>query len=183
MKTMVLDTLDRPAIRQFAFGFANLYINALLFEEVKNAIKNDKITVTHSSKMSSLDAKYVYKKNKLVLGFKKTGGNTDREALIVHECVHALLDIQMKLVSVQQSEAAAYIAQCLYYYYRNEEAFQGGAEATFGDPLLQAAWGVSAKCRKNSSVKDADLQPLYAAISTHSKYKDRYADTEGFDGV
>ena len=183
MKEAILSTLNRPEICQIAFGFNNVYINAMSFEDVKSALKKGKITAVHSKKLGSKRCKYQYTKNKFVLGFKNLSGDPDREALIVHESVHAVFDVKVKPMSVQQSEAAAYIAQCLFYYYRNQAALGGGMEVSFGDPILRAAWGVSKLCRHRSMLEPAELTPLYDAIATHKLYQDTYDDTDDYDGV
>lgn len=183
MKQMVLDTIDRPEIRQMAFGFGPVYINAMNFEGVKRALNDGKISVEYSSKLPSNRAKYVYKKNKYVLSFRKLSGSADREALIVHESVHAIFDVEVKPLLVKQSEAAAYIAQSLFYYFRNQDALNNGSTVTFQDPILKAAWEVSKLCRRRSQLTDDEVKPLFDAIAAHKLYDDSYDTTDDYDGV
>lgn len=183
MQQVVIDTLDRPEIRKIAFGVGAIYVNALSFEPVKQAITGGKIKVEHKSSIGPYGAKYRYTANTLFLGFSSTGGNADREALIVHECVHAFLDIAAKTVLVKQSEAAAYVAQILYFYYRNEAALSGGQKPTFRDPVLKAAWDVAMIARRKSNLTEAEVQPLYDAIAKHDLYKHSHSKDETYDGV
>lgn len=183
MKQIVLNTLDKPEIRKIAFGFGTIYINALSFESVKEAIKKDKIKVEYKSSLGANTAKYRYTANTLFLGFKDTGGSTDREALIVHECVHAIFDIAGKTMLVKQSEAAAYVTQVLYFYYRNESVILAGSTPTFKDPILKAAWDVAMIARRRSNITEKEVAPLYTAISKHSLYKNNYNNDEKYDGV
>ena len=166
MKQIVLNTLDKLEIRKIAFGFGTIYINALSFESVKEAIKKDKIKVEYKSSLGANTAKYRYTANTLFLGFKDTGGSTDREALIVHECVHAIFDIAGKTMLVKQSEAAAYVTQVLYFYYRNESAILAGSTPTFKDPILKAAWDVAMIARRRSNITEKEVAPLYTAPNT-----------------
>lgn len=183
MQQMILDTLERPEIRQMAYGFGTVYINAMNFEGVKQALNAKKISVKHSEKMSATRAKYIYTHNKYVLGFRHLSGSADREASIVHESVHAIFDVEVKPLTVRESEAAAYLAQCLFYYFRNRDALANGNTMTFKDPILKAAWGVSKLCRHRSMLTDGEMQPLFDAIAAHKLYRDNYDDTDDYDGV
>ncbi len=183
MKKTVTDVLNKPAIRKIAFSFGSIYINASRFASVATAIGNDKITVRYKSSLGSKNGSYVYTANKLLLGFKKTKGDGDREALIVHECVHAAFDITGTAIIVKHSEAAAYIAQCVYFYYQNEGLFTSGGSISFSNPILKAAWKVAMITKKRSRIKNSEMAPLYLAISKHSLYKKSYNKTDNYDGV
>lgn len=183
MKQMVLDTLERPEIRQMAYGFGTVYINAMNFEGVKQALIDDKISVKFSNRLPANRGKYVYTHNKYVLGFRQLRGDSDREALIVHESVHAIFDVETKPLTIKESEAAAYLAQCLFYYYRNRDALENGNTMTFRDPILKAAWDVSKICRRRSKLTDTEMQPLFDAIAANQPYKDKQDDTYDYDGV
>lgn len=183
MKQMILDTLERPEIRQMAYGFGTVYINAMNFEGVKQALDDGKISAKYSSKLPANSAKYVYTDNKYVLGFRQLRGDSNREAVIVHESVHAIFDVEVKPLAVKDSEAAAYIAQSLFYYFRNRDALANGNTVTFKDPILKAAWDVSKLCRHRSKLTDAEMQPLFDAIAAHKLYKDSHEDTADYDGV
>lgn len=183
MKEVVLSVLDQPAIRRIAFSFGPIMVNAMSFEPVKTALNETRITVVYSSKLGANRAKYSFTNNRFTLGFRSASGNLDREALIAHEATHAALDAVSNPRSVKQSEAAAYILQCLYFYYRNESAFQDGAQPTFADPILRAAWSVSQICRRRTQLTDDEVEPLFDAIAQHSLYRGREDDEEAFDGV
>jgi len=107
----------------------------------------------------------------------------DKEALVIHECTHAACDIAGKTVVVSHSEAAAYVAQCLYFYYINEAALASGKTPTFNDPILKAAWDVATIARQNSSLSNQDIATLIAEISKHPTYKDRATQDVNYDGV
>jgi len=180
---MVIDTLSRSEIRRMAFGFASVYINAMAFEPVIKAVKDGKIKVQHKASLGSQGGVYRYTANTLFLGFTATAGSSDREALIVHECTHAACDVKKKTITVKVSEAIAYVAQVLYFYYRNEAAIKKGAKPTFKNPILKAAWDVAMIARHRSSITDKEAQPLYQAIAAHPLYKGRHDKDEKYDGV
>ena len=184
MKQMVLDVLNRAEIRRIAFSFGPpITINGLSFEPVKTALNNDDITVRYSASLGPGVAKYSHTHDRFSLGFRQLGNNIDLEALIVHEATHAALDAQAVPRLLKRSEAAAYLAQCLYFYYRNEAALQAGAQPTFADPVLRAAWPISEICRRRSSLTDDEVEPLYQAITQRRQYRGRGEDEVAFDGV
>lgn len=183
MKQMVLNVLGQTAITRIALSFGPIAINALSFEPVKQALKKGTITVKYSSKTGANHAKYSFSHNRFTLGFKKTRGSMDREALIAHEAVHAALDAKGVPRTVKQSEAAAFLFQCLYFYYRNETAFKNGAKPTFKNKILKAAWPISQICVRRTRLTASEVEPLYKAIAAHKIYKGRENDKEAFDGV
>ena len=93
------------------------------------------------------------------------------------------LDILGSPVTVKVSEAAAYIAQCLFYYNSNQSAFQGGKTPSFGNGTLRAAWGVAMTALKTPALTDADLAPLYTALASDPLYRGRLDKSDAFDGV
>jgi len=150
---------------------------------VKTAIQNDKIKVVYVASMGSKNGAYRYTHNELRLGFKRADSDFDRQALIIHECTHAIFDIAGKPMTVSDSESAAYIAQCLYFYYVNQAAIDGGAKATFANAILSAAWDAAMKAIKKPDLTEDDLKALRKAISENSKYKDRHNKKDKYDGI
>lgn len=175
--------LDKVETGRIVFSLGGISIDANSYKGVKTQIDAGKIKVEHNPKIGTNNGVYRYTANTLFLGFQ-TADNLDREALIVHECCHAAMDIAAKTVRVAHSEAAAYVAQCLYFYYRNEAAFSSGArKPTFASEKLSAAWDVATKARANPALSDEDIAPLLAAIAKDPTYKDRHDKDESYDGV
>ncbi len=183
MKNMAIIILSKPEVAKINFSFGGMNIAPKSFQQVKSAITGNKITISHDAKLGFGQAKYRYTHNTLFTGFKTTGGNTDLEALLVHECVHAACDIAGKKMLVNQSEAAAYLAQCLYFYYMNEAAIKGGATPTFKNSILKAAWPIAIKAVSNSALSTSDVQPLLTAVSKHPTYLRRHANQVIYDGI
>lgn len=183
MADIVTEVLELPSTLRIAFSFGAVTVGNAGFKSVVDALAAGKITIVVNPKLGANTAVYSFKKNRFSFGFKGAAGNGDRESLVVHESVHAALDVSKSPLRVKQSEAAAYIAQCLYYYYRNESEFSGGRSPTFGDPILKAAWPVSQIVLTRAKLEDADVEPLFKAIAEHALYKGRADNTDDFDGV
>lgn len=183
LDTAVSDLMISPLTGKVKFSFPSVSIDSTSYKEVKTAIDGGKITVVHDPKLGSRNARYRYTHNKILVGFSSIT-TPDQSALLVHECTHAVFDIAGKGLVVKRSEAAGYIAHCLYYYYANEAVLSSGkAKVNFPDPVLSAAWDVAAKARVNSSLTDDDLKALFAEIAKSDTYKDRYDKDEPYDGV
>lgn len=183
MKNMIITLLSKPEVSKIKFSFGTISVNSATFQKVKNAVKTGKIKVSYNSKLGVGQAKYRYTHNTLFAGFRSTAGITDRESLLVHECTHAAFDIAGKKLVRQNSEAAAYIAQCLYFYYKNEKAIKAGSKPTFKHTILKAAWAVAMKAVVNSTLSAADLKPLMDAISKNPLYLKRYMAKVPYDGI
>jgi len=183
MKNMIITVLSKPEVAKIKFSFGAISINSTSFRNVKNAVTTGKITVSYNAKLGAGRATYRYTHNTLFAGFKATAGIADREALLVHECTHAASDIAGKKMLVKESEAAAYIAQCLYFYYKNEKAIKAGATPTFKNNILKSTWSIAMKAVGNSSLSAADVKPLMDAISKHPLYLKRHSAKVIYDGI
>lgn len=184
MVDMVTTVLNMPATQRISFTFGSVWVNSVSFGLVVTALANSLISIVVNTDLGAGAAKYNHKRQRFTFGFASTGGSSDRESLIVHESVHAAFDVAVSPLMVKQSEAAAYIAQCLYFYYKHEAEFVAGrVAASFADPVLQAAWPVSQKVLTNPQLTDTDVAPLLTAVSSHRLYTGRGDDIEDYDGV
>ncbi|MGL6209799.1 MAG: hypothetical protein ACRC14_08225 [Paracoccaceae bacterium] len=183
MADMVTTVLNLPASKRISFTYGVAVVNTVSFGTVTAALANKLMSVVVNTKLGNV-ATYNHKTQKFTFGFADTGGNSDRESLIVHEAAHAAFDVAVTPMSVAQSEAAAHIAQCLYFYFKHETELAGGKAApAFTNPILKAAWPVSQIALTKPALTDADVQPLTDAIKVSPRYKDTHANTEDFDGV
>ena len=185
MEDMVFAVLDSPITKsKIAFRVGMIFIGPSYYSRVQDAFRDGAIELRYSDRLRN-KAKYRPGKNRLTVGFRETKGKPDREALLLHELTHVAHDIRGIPRLVLHSEASAYIAQALYFYYRNESVLKAGHMApSFGDKILSAAWDVSKLARKKPSVlSDSDAKPLFNAIKKHGAYKNSYNQDYEFDGV
>lgn len=183
MKDLVVNTLNDGNVPSIAFSFGPVSVGAAGYTAVKTAVDGGSITVEHVPSLGARGARYRYTHNQFRLGFNSIGGSADKKSLIVHEATHAIFDINRTTMKVKQSEAAAYIAQCMMFYFLNRAALEGGSAApTFADPILAAAWPIATAAIATPAVPEASLAPLYTAIANNSMYADAEED-EGYDGI
>ena len=178
----VIGVLSGPEVRRISFSLGGTSINkAATFQPVSIAIQSGKISVVQSQKPTV----YSSTSNTLSLNPKDASAGADMEALIIHECTHAGCDLRKASLTVGYSEAVAFVAQCLFFYYKNEKVLKSGsAEPTFNDRILKEAWKVAMKVKEPSAValSTADVQLLLNAIARHKNYKNTYSKQMIFDG-
>ncbi len=183
LKDLVIATLDNANVGRIAFNFGPVRVGSAGYTQVKEAVRADRITVVHVPSLGANRASYRYTHNVFRLGFTSLGGGADKQALLVHEATHAIFDINDMDMKVKESEAGAYIAQCLFFYYVNEQAIRDGASPTFADPILRAAWTIAVAATTNPNIAATSLEPLYRAIADSRQYRDEAEDDIDYDGA
>ena len=186
LANLVRSVLSRPETAKINFSVGGMMIEPSSFRMVKEKILGGQIDVVYDRSLAAKVAKYRPLENTLHLSttFRIDGISTDQEALIIHECVHAAADLSALAVKIGLDEAAAYVAQCLYFYYRNEAALKRqGVRPTFTDPILEEAWKVGTLARSKNKLSDRDIGQLLWVISQHRLYKKNHTFTRPYDGV
>lgn len=113
-KDDVLSVLRDPRTSLIDFHLAHFHVSGAGYELVAGAIEAGKITVEVGE--STEWAAYSFADNTLYTRRSPILNNAE-QALIVHECTHALLDLKnaWKFTDLS-SEAAAYLAQTVFRY-------------------------------------------------------------------
>jgi hypothetical protein len=151
-------------------------------------VRNGKITVKYDAK-GGYAASYNSAKNELTLSFTYAA-TYNRNALIVHECVHAAMDVQhqkFKLIDHMTSEAAGYIAQCMFLItkmtpqeYSNRLRSRRHAPT---DKIFRPAWNIALAYHTGARISSNDLVDLETALRTHPWYAGKSDKISNFDGV
>ena len=184
MKELVISALDAAPVRRIAFNFGPMSIDPAGYSGVKEAVRDESIDVRHNRRLGQNGARYRHKpENVFFLGFRSLGGNADRQALIVHEATHAVCDLAAEEMKLKESEAGAYIAQCMFFYLLNEDALRDGSQTpTFRSAILRRAWPIARAAVDRPQIAVNDLEPLYQAIANHRSYRGREDDDVDYDG-
>jgi hypothetical protein len=111
-KRAALDILRDPVASSMAFKAGSVELKASDLPTVASAIVSGKITIIHRPCMGHM-AEYRGRTNQLLVPFSGAPPLYMR-ALMVHEAVHAAMDIAKIPQTMQQAEGLAYIAQALY---------------------------------------------------------------------
>ncbi len=184
---MIIAVLSTDAAQRIHFSYSGGLVTGRGFGKVVGALVEGKITPIYAPQLGIEKAFYDPGGDNFYLGFKTLGARSGvLEGLILHECVHALFDIERLHMYVEQSEAAAYVAQALYIHGLNPGAYDAGAPCPFTEGPPVAAWQViRGRAGKCFELKDADCTDLVQAMKDEPKvdYKHRFGTFESYDGV
>jgi hypothetical protein len=112
-----LASLRSPAARRIDFILGKWHINASAFESVAKAIELGDIDVVVGTPSTdpAVEAVYNHKRDFVNVPNASYGAHLTEQAGIIHECVHAFVDIQnISGQTESANEAAAYVAMMLY---------------------------------------------------------------------
>jgi hypothetical protein len=175
----ILKDSETQKIKSFSFG--GIGFDAKTFPLLADFIDRGQIKVTYDSNKSGM-AEYDYSTNSIILGFTWTLEYT-KEALIVHECVHAVHDIAKTKTSVAISEAVAYVVQCQYLLIKRGDGKRLSSSNKIKDLVFELAWKMAAKIQQGTNPTTTEQQALQTAISKHPFYMANATADAGFDGV
>lgn len=180
----VSNTINSAAIQNLNFTVVGNAVSPGIYTQVRNKITSGDLTAAKDPNMNGVVGRYDYTNDKFWFGFPATDGDPFRRGLVVHEATHAAYDINQITVPVKVAESLAYLAQALFIYHDNKQAVDDGAEVTFEDAAMTAAWSLSEAARTEAKAyTEAELRPLYTAIDSMQRYHGRGDDDEVTDGV
>jgi hypothetical protein len=179
--TFVRFVLRDPRIGFINFGLTGYWIYSGLFDAVRERIEAGGIAVY--SKPSTGTAEYDSYINAL---FVPLENSITARALIIHECVHAGLDIlKAKKIRVVDDESLAYIAQSIYAIKNktsNPEIRILGSEDYNMNEVFKHAWDLALRLLAGERPANSDFDPLRQAILSTPKYGHAY-NHANYDGV
>ena len=97
------------------FRLGDLKVYTLGYRDVADAIDREEILVHVKEMDAGIAAQYFADLNVLELSETADIADPQQQALVVHECTHALLDLQvLGSISNYENEGAAYLAEALF---------------------------------------------------------------------
>ena len=174
----ILRDSDAQKIKPFSFG--GIGFDPKTFPVLAGFIDRGQVRVDDSEKDGM--AEYDYRTNTIILGFTWTVDHV-KEALIVHECTHAVYDVAKTKMSTAISEAIAYIVQCQYLLVKRGDGKRLTSPARAKDLVFELAWKMAAKIQQGTKPSLSEQNSLQAAMAQHPYYMANAAGDAGFDGV
>jgi len=187
-KLFVLGVLCSKEVQKIEFAMPFVAVNNSAFQKVRDNIATDKIMVgvmaSTDPDAKKSDGVYLTGPNLLKLAPLDQTRDLGRRANVVHESVHAALDIDnpTKPVTVLHAEAAAYSAEAIFRRLLNASSNSPSRrppsfihhEDSAMDDIRKAAWSIAVKCvddRKSEfSEKDSEFLDLLRAIMSAPLY-------------
>jgi hypothetical protein len=151
---------------------------------VANKVIDGEIAVVYDSSVGAGEAEYDSGTDAFHLGFRSAHTPT-RKALVVHEAVHAALDLKVAGVTIAESESLAYVVQSFYVreHTVDPEAERLTSENTLKDRVYELAWDMAGTLSKGRQPTSVEWLALDHAVRRHPTYKRTAGNNAGFDGV
>ena len=167
----------------------DLSVSGSEFDTVARKIAANEITVRHDPKLP-VHAAYTPAADlglpPNLMQFKFAHASTSEEqALMVHEAVHAALDVRRDAVSVAETEGLAFVAQSLAILRTLGPSAgplaTGESGTALDDKILELAWDIAITIDGGGTASDKEVERLHNAIDLHDLYKGKPAPR--YDGV
>ena len=110
-KEDVLQVLDDPKLHSIRFSVGPIQVNSVEYDKVSDYIESDAIEVVPGKAKLS---KYIPQRDTLITRIGNPPLDENVRSNLLHECTHAISDINKCDVTRLTDEAAAYIAQLTY---------------------------------------------------------------------
>jgi hypothetical protein len=179
----MLETLRDAHNRPIDFTIHDFHVTGAALGEVVTAMEQRRIRVHYLSSAGTRLA-YCTDADAFVVGFRSAAGPI-RKAAIVHEAVHAFADLRAaRWMHVQTSEAAAYIAQYLYYL-----MITGAGEGPISDsdPAINAVFTAAGRVAnllyRGQTPTREQYETVRAAIHGVESYRAREGQPIPYNGV
>ena len=165
--TQIATVLMKPCCQSIDFTWANFHASGGGYSQIVSALQADPPTITASTAdlPGGIAARYYYKSKTIVMGTGWAPGDAISEMGVVHECTHALQDMNGYPIN-DDSDASAYLAGAIYYLYFNNGSFI--LPVTI-NPIFLAALTVAKQVWHNQgqAVAPSVMQPLTSALASN----------------
>lgn len=185
LRRMVTTALSSAVVARMNVHHAGLNITGTKLAAVANRVIDGDIGVVDDGSVAQGEAEYDSGTNTIHLGFQ-TASSTTRQGLIVHEAVHAALDMKAVAgMTIAESEALAYVVQC--YFVREQtpdpDTERLSSENPLKDRVYELAWDMAATLSKRTQPSSLEWLALDHAVRRHPKYRRTAGNIAGYNGI
>lgn len=180
-KTVLGDLRDADTQKIKSFSFGGIGFDPRTFPVLAGFIERGTIKVEYDDNQHGM-AEYDHQSNTILLGFTWTLDDV-KDALIIHECTHAVYDVANTRMSTAVSESIAYIVQCQFLLVKRGDGKRLTSSNKAKDLVFELAWKIAAKIQGGTSPSLSEQNALQEAVSKHPFYMGKSAGDAGFDGV
>ena len=177
-KDDVLKALTDPRLNSMNFGVGPIVVNANAYLDVADYVRDDDIHVVPGNESLAF---YDGRLNTITTQAGNPPLNLADSAQLLHECTHAITDINNLDVLRLHDEAAGYIAQLTFMSIADTKPFTPRAAHTKLSPQQNMIFTVQELIQKYNltspgsitvQIDDRDIQNLAKVIHTMPDYKD-----------
>ena len=113
----VLGALSDPFVQRIDFFVESLHVRGAAYQTISDLIKGEQILVVEGTNPNG--ARYIPQTDTLETQNVKPPADLLNRSLLIHECTHAIKDMERVTITALSNEAAAYLAQGTYLLLSN----------------------------------------------------------------
>ncbi len=187
----VKGVLNSPSARRIDFHMGLIHVDAAGLHAIRGLLAAGIVRVkVVPSTDRDVAALYNYAANTLKFPRADYGANAKEKSDILHECIHALHDIYgagyyhsrggSRFMTESEDEAAAYVADALYYWYET-----GRVQGSAADPIFVKAGAIARRIKdlRGAYVTTAEAIDLRQAIVGDDAYRYDLDTPTGANGI
>lgn len=187
----VKSVLVSPSAKRIDFHLGLMHVDAAGLIAVRGLIIAGIVRVRiEPSTDPHVAALYNYSANTLKFPRENYGANAKEKSDILHECIHALHDIYgagyysgrggSRFMTESENEAAAYVADALYYWYET-----GRVQGSAADPIFVKAGAIARRIKdlRGAYVTTDEAIDLRKAIVDDEAYTYELDTLTGANGI
>lgn len=185
LRREAIRALAGPVVARVSVRYAGQVITGTTLAAVANRVIDGDISVVVDPALRSYEAEYDSGTDTFHLGFRRAVSTTQK-ALIVHEAVHAALDLRAaSRLTVAESESLAYVVQCFFVREQtpDPDAERLSSEDPLKDRVYELGWAMAETLSKRVQPSSVEWLALDHAVRRHPKYRRTAGNRAGFDGV
>ncbi|KRE13240.1 hypothetical protein ASE66_22630 [Bosea sp. Root483D1] len=191
LRSLVSIVLSSPAVSKVNFKIRGYHVYQEAFSKIKSAVRSERISVVaNDAALKGSLASYKYNQNTIILpsnALNSTAISIDLRASIIHECLHAVLDMdRVDTVSPFEEEACAGLTSAIYVLYHTGKHYRRSGSSFFrnGAPVHALAVKVG-KNRGMDVSSDSLFEDIYVEAGDIYLAKDsEYGkNTGGHNGI
>jgi hypothetical protein len=180
----VNDILYSREAQEITLSFGGVFYDGGSLRKLALLIANQKVlafVVGNTTDLpSGSEAKYLQDIDAILLRHQPTDAYT--KSAVIHECVHAINDMNKLDITNAANEKYAYIFQALYLRKLNFTGTIIGAGGTRDLKFPPAAFNIADRIRNNRYVSLDDVTHLEATLQSNTEYKNLKAKSPD-DGI
>jgi hypothetical protein len=179
----VLEILRSSEASRIRFSFTSFYgrpvaVDRITFRRVVSAIESGQIRVTDEDVSPGSGGEYEgAPTNGGILYSRPIRNKRGAKSVVIHEAVHASIDLTRSTLEEVDNEAAAFLAQVLYLKFTSYPISRLLSRNPLEARLYEILWQAAGAIERGGSVSETQMGLIRRRISEHPNYS--YVLSEG----
>jgi hypothetical protein len=172
----VLEILRSSAVSRIRFSFTSFYgtpvsVDSTTFQRVVSAIESGQVRVWGEGVSAGSGGEYDNTaENGGDLYSRPIRDRRTRKSVVIHEAVHASIDLTRSTIEEVDNEAAAFLAQFLYLRFTSYSISELLSDNPREARLYESLWRAAGSIERGGSVSGPQMAQIRHRISVHPNY-------------